>query len=415
MGICFLTLAVGGSTNGSFSVFYVAILEEFGWSRADTAGAFSLSMLLFSLCGPLVGFLFDRFGVRKVMPLGVIVLTAGTLACSLISSLWHLYFFYGVLMAVGVTHIGFIPNVIMISNWFFRNRALALGIANAGRGAGALFLIPLIQYAIQTVGWRNAYLLLGSLVFIVLFPLLSIFQRGSPAEKGLTRLGDPEDASPKGQDAKSKPGGPSLHQAVRSYPFWTLAAVGVVSGLGFSALLVHAVAYIADVGYPKLFAATIFGLSAVFRSGGGIVGGFISDRIGRERAYTAFSLLSFAGILALIFVKPGTPYLLYAFAVLQGLGSGATATVSSSLHADMFQGRSFGLIFGVIQAATGIGAALGPWLAGLVYDTWGTYVPTLQAILLIYFFSVAGVWIAAPRKVRPIGRAERAVIDARMP
>ena len=114
VGICFLTLAVGGATNGSFSIFYVAMLKEFHWSRADAAGAFSLSMLLFSVCGLLVGWLIDRFGTRKVMPFGVIVLTIGILSSSFILSLWQLYLFYGVLMAAGITHIGFIPNGILM-------------------------------------------------------------------------------------------------------------------------------------------------------------------------------------------------------------------------------------------------------------------------------------------------------------
>jgi MFS family permease len=416
VGICFLTLSVGGSTNGSFSVFYVAILKEFHWSRAETAGAFSLGMLVFSACGPVVGWLFDRFGARRVMPFGVIVLSAGVLGSSLISSLWHLYFFYGILLATGVTHIGFIPNVIIISNWFFRHRALALGIANAGRGAGALILIPLIQYAIQTVGWRNAYLLLGSLVFVVLLPLLSIFQRGHPADKGLTRLGDPAGRTLKTGASTTTPVGPTLREAMRSHRFWTLAILGIISGLGFSALLVHAVAYMGDVGYPTLFAATIFGLSAIFRSGGGILGGFISDRFGREPTFTAFSLLTFGGTLALIYARPEVPALIYVFAILNGLGSGATGTISSSLQADIFQGRNFGLIFGVTQAATGIGAALGPWLAGLIYDNLGTYLPALIGMLVIYVVAAAGVWIVAPRKVRPIGRAARtAVAETRMP
>lgn len=416
VGICFLTLAVGGSSNGSFSVFYVAILKEFDWSRADTAGAFSLSMLIFAACSPLVGWLFDRFGARRVMPFGVIVLSAGLFVSSLVSSLWQLYLFYGVLVAVGVTHIGFIPNVIIISNWFFRHRALALGIANAGRGVGALLLIPLIQYAIQTVGWRNAYLLLGSLVFIVLFPFLTIFLRGRPEDKGLRRLGDPEDASSNGEETRPAPRGPSLRDAMRSHRFWTLAVVGIINGLGFSGLLVHVVAYIGDVGYPTMFAAAIFGLTAVFRSGGGIVGGHTSDRIGRESAFTLFSLLTFSGTVALIFARPEAPWIIYAFAILHGLGSGATGTISSSLKADLFQGRSFGLIFGLNQVATGIGAALGPWLMGFIYDRMGTYGPALHAMLLIYVLTVVGIWIVAPRKVRPIGRrAKETFIETRTP
>ncbi len=402
VGICFLTLAVGGATNGSFSIFYVAMLKEFHWSRADTAGAYSLSMLVFSLCGPLVGWLIDRFGTRKVMPFGVIVLTIGVLSSSSISSLWQLYLFYGVLMAAGVTHIGFIPNVLIISNWFFRHRALALGIANAGRGAGALILLPIIQYAIQKAGWRHAYLFLGALVFIVLLPLLAIFQRGRPLDKGLIRLGDADTASDLAENSTPVPVGPSLPDAIRSYRFWTLGILGIASGASFSGLFVHAVAYMGDVGYPTFFAATIFGLTGAFRSGGGIVGGFFSDRYGREMAFTIFSVLTFIGMMTLIFSRPEAPLMIYAFAIMHGLGSGATGTISSSLQADVFQGKSFGLIFGFIQAAAGIGAALGPWLTGLIYDTQGTYLPALQGILGIYVLAVAGVWIVAPRKVRPV-------------
>jgi MFS family permease len=404
VSISFLTLAVGGSTNGSFSIFYLAILKEFDWTRADTAVAFSLSMLVFSACGPLVGWLFDRFGTRRIMPFGVIVLTIGVLSSSFISSLWHLYICYGILMAAGVTHIGFIPNVIIISNWFFRHRALALGVAQSGRGVGTLILIPLIQYAIQTVGWRNAYLLLGGLVFIVLFPLLTIFQRSSPREKGLTQLGDP-DALPKGAGMQKRYGGPSLPEAIHSYRFWTVGLISIIRGAGFSGLFVHAFVYMDDMGYPTILAATILGLAAIFRSGGGIVGGFFSDRFGRESTFTVFSVLTFAGTLVLIFSSAELPILIYAFAILYGLGSGGESTIYSTLQADIFQGKNFGLIFGVLQTATGIGAAFGPWLTGLIYDTLGTYLPAFQGMLAIHVISVIGIWIVAPRKVRFIGRA----------
>ena len=309
-------------------------------------------------------------------------------------------------MAAGITHIGFIPNVIIISNWFLRHRALALGIAHAGRGVGTLILIPLIQYAIQTVGWRNAYLLLGGLVFIVLFPLLTLFQRGSPREKGLTQLGEPA-ASPRNEGNQKRYGGPSLAEAIHSYRFWTLSFISIIRGAGFSGLFVHMVAYLDDVGYPTILAATILGLAAIFRSGGGIVGGFFSDRFGREPAFTVSSALTFSGISILIFSDAEFPVLIYAFAILYGLGTGGTATIYSSLQADIFQGKNFGLIFGVIQTATGIGGALGPWLTGLIYDTLGTYLPALQGMLAIQVVSVIGVWIVAPRKVRFIGRKAR--------
>lgn len=408
VGLSFLTLAVGGSANISFSLFYVALLKDFGWSRAEAALAFSISMLVFCGGGPVVGWMTDRLGPRRLMPAGVLLLSAGLLASSQISALWHLYLLYGVVISLGITSIGFVPTVIIVSRWFTRHRAMAVGIAQAGQGVGALLLLPLIQGVIGSVGWRGAYVFLSALVFLALLPPLWALQRGTPQDLGLRPLGEEEALErAKAPSTGRRPlprGDLTLRDALLTYRFWTLSAVGFVSGLSFSAMMVHPVAHMADLGYPHLLAAAIFGLTLASRSGGGILGGLLSDRLGREQTYTAFACLSLLGVIFLLELRPSAPWMLYAFALSYGLGSGAAGTISSSLHADLFLGRNFGAIFGLTQVGAGLGAALGPWLAGLLYDRLGGYGPAFQAILLLIALSAAGIWMAAPRRTPLVPR-----------
>ena len=171
VGLTFLTMAIGGSIVSTFPVFYVTFLEEFGWSRADTALAFSTSMVTFAISAGPIGALIDRFGPRVVVPSGVVVLGAGLVLMSAVSSRFTLYLFYGVIVALGVTLIGMIPTSTVVSQWFVRMRSTALGIAHSGRSAGSLILVPLSAFLIGWAGWRSAYLILAAGIVAVLLPL----------------------------------------------------------------------------------------------------------------------------------------------------------------------------------------------------------------------------------------------------
>ena len=158
VGVMFLTMSIGGSIVGTFPVFYVAFLEEFGWTRAETALAFSTSMVTFALMAGVVGAMIDRWGPRVVMPVGVVLLSCGLVLTATVSNLLMLYLYYGVISAIGITMIGFVPTSTVVSQWFVKRRATAMGIALSGRSFGSILFIPLTAFLIGWIGWRSTYL-----------------------------------------------------------------------------------------------------------------------------------------------------------------------------------------------------------------------------------------------------------------
>jgi MFS family permease len=181
--ISFLTLVLVMGTRFTFGVFYIRILEDTGWSRAATAGIFSVLMIVYALASLGVGAAFDRLGPRRMFPLAALLLGGGYILCSQISTLWQFYLYYGVIVGIGLTALGFVPHVTLISRWFVRRRGLANSLALSGQGLGALALAPLSEYLIAHYGWRQSYLIYRLLTPGVLIPLLLIWHRDSPASR----------------------------------------------------------------------------------------------------------------------------------------------------------------------------------------------------------------------------------------
>jgi len=389
VGLTFITMAVGGSIVSTFPVFYVTFLEEFGWSRADTALAFSTSMVTFALAAGPIGALIDRFGPKIVIPTGVVVLAAGLVLMSAVTSRFTLYLYYGVFVALGVTLIGMIPTSTIVSRWFVKRRATALGIVHSGRSAGSLILVPLSALLIGWYGWRSAYLFIAAAVIVLLLPLNLIFHRPWPEP--------PETGFPAGEVENW-----TLAQALRDRAFWLMFFSGVFQGASFSIVGVHQVAHMVDVGFTKIMAAWLLGFLAIMRASGGIGGGWIGDRLGRRRTFVVSSLVGLAGVACLMFVTADRWPLAYLFIVLYGVGAGARGTSFISLKADIFPGKSFGRILGFSQVGAGLASGLGPWVAGYIFDMTGTYRYAFVLVLAMNLLSIA-TGIAATRRVAPQG------------
>src|ERR687891_928602 len=168
--LCFVNMVVMRGVNGSFSVYYLALLENFSWSHSDGASIASVNFLVYALAAPFVGLAFDRCGPRVLMPLGGALVGGGLLLSGFGSSLWHLYFSYGLITALGQGALGFVGHNALISFWFVRRRATAIGIASMGQGLGALIMVPLTQLLIDAIGWRWTYVVTGGVMFLFLVP-----------------------------------------------------------------------------------------------------------------------------------------------------------------------------------------------------------------------------------------------------
>jgi MFS family permease len=384
-----LTLGVAFGLMFSFSVFLVPLLEEFKWSRGLAAGAFSLSAVVQGLLSPAVGALVDRLGPRLVILGGAVVLGLSSVLASQIGSLWHLYLTTGVLTAVGVCAAGWIATAALLAQWFASRQATVMGLAFSGMGVGVLAVGPLAQWLISTHGWRNAYLALGIGTLAFLVPLVGLGIREAPRA--------PSSAAARASDAPGA-GGVRVRAALATRAFWTLFFAYLCTPLAVFTIVTHQVAFAVDHGFPRMFVASIFGLTGFMSIVGRIVFGYAADRIGRALSATVSYACTAVGTLALLSIEYSPSAIaLYAYALLFGVGFGARGPIITAIAAQLFPGRRFGAIYGYLSVGNGLGGAVGPWFAGALFDLTGSYrTPFLIATL----FCVAGsicFWLAQPR------------------
>jgi MFS family permease len=398
----------------AFSLIFPPIIEEFGWDRGLVAGAFSFGFFISALCSPVVGRVMDRRGPRFVIEMGVLLTAGGLLAATRIAAPWQLYAALGVLVGAGANCMTFTVQSQYLPNWFVRRRALAIAIAFAGAGIGAILILPWLQAIISGQGWRESCRTLGILILAVLLPI-NLLVRKKPAELGLRPDGD-RPGGIKGVGPAANIVDPAwaatewtARRALGTGRFWWLVLGYFCGGFIWYAVQVHQTKYLIEIGYAPMEAAWALGLVAGVAVPGQIILGALSDRIGREIAWTIVCLgfgICYASLLAL--AEGRSAPLLYLMILSQGvLGYGMTA-IMGPIAAEIFEGPHFGTIFGIISVALVGGGAAGPLVAGIVHDQTGSYDPAFALSILLCLVSAAAIWLAAPRKVRLVaGRAKR--------
>lgn len=400
VGVSFLTVGVALGCRSAFAVFFVAVLEEFHWSRGVTAGALLLGGLTWSAVAPLVGVLLDRFGPRVVFPAGSLLMALGFVVTSMSQHVLHFYVGMGVLAAMGFAALPMTAHAVVLSNWFVRRRGTAMGIVASGVGVGILAIVPLTQMLVSELGWRQAYLILAALLAGLLVPLNAVLQRHRPEDVGLA-----PDSGAAASTVRSRTGsaaGLTLALALRTSRFWALALGMLAGAIPLHMILVHQVAAAVDVGFPKALAASALGLTGFFTAPSMILWGAGSDRIGREWAYTLGSLAMILGIVLLLFARhPSRAWMLYAFTVFFALGFASRQSLYPAIAADLFHGRHFGAINGALALFVGAGSGIGPWLGGYLFDLSGNYAAPFWLSIVLAVLSVGLIWVAG---AKPAGR-----------
>ena len=380
VALCFVNMVLMRGILASFSVFYIALVETFGWSRAATGSIASVNGFFYSASSPLVGWAYDRLGPRILMPSGAFLIGCGLLLSGAGRSLWHFYLAYGLLVGLGIGCIGFVSNTALLSHWFRRRRGMALGLSTMGLGFGIL-IVPLVQILITRYGWRTAMALLGIAVLATIVPLNAVFQRRRPEDIGQLPDGDSTDAADAAAvtsepaAAKSAPARDwTLAEAFRSFPFWSIAVGHLGLGTGLALMYTYAVAHLVHVGLAKQVAANAFSLVGVARIPSTAIWGFVSDRLGRDRAYRLGTLFTLGGIGVLMALSADAPaWWFVAFAVLYGIGHSSGNPTFGATITDIFGGGNVGKILGWLEVTFGMGVALGSWFGGHAFDVAGSY------------------------------------------
>ena len=380
----FVILVLMYGTLYSFGVFLKPVLTEFGWTRTMTSGAYSLCFLLSGALAMVAGRLNDRFGPRIVMASSGLLLGLGYLLMSKTSAIWELYLFYGVIIGIGMGG-SFTPSLSTVARWFVKRRGLMTGITIAGIGAGTLITPPIANWLISTYSWRTSFTIMGITVLVLIIGLAQ-FLRRDPSRMGLLPYGANVAT---GERASVDTTGLSLQQTIRTRQFWTLFALYVCAGFFIQIIIVHIVIHTTGLGVSAAAAAVILSIVGGGSVAGRLIAGGTADKLGNKLTIITALILMVAVFFWLQIAKE--VWMLYLFATIFGLAYGGILCMMSPLTAELFGLKSHGVLLGIIMFSSTIGGAMGPILAGRLFDTTGSYQMTfiICAVVAVAAFMLA--------------------------
>jgi OFA family oxalate/formate antiporter-like MFS transporter len=389
---CFLiSLYVGSAIFFGFTAFVEPLQREFGWSYTKISLAASLRGVEVGIFAPLVGLMVDRFGARKLVLLGAITIGAGFFLLSRVQSLLMFYcaFFF---IAMGGSGCSGVVLLSAVANWFKKSVGKAMGFMVSGFGASGL-LIPFIVKLIDAHGWRTTYLILGMGIWAVGIPL-SFVVRDRPEKYGLLPDGEAEVDPSTGNVETSIPE-LTFAQAWRSRSFLFLASIEFIRMCTLSAVVIHVMPYLDDIGIARSTAALVAGGIPLFSVIGRFGLGYLGDVLEKKIILCSSILLTSFGMLA--FSHARALWLLPAFLLLYSPGFGGIIVMRGAILRDYFGTVFFGRLIGILFGAGAVGGIVGPAVAGWAFDVSGSYVSVWLGLCA---FSILGFALA--NGIRPL-------------
>lgn len=359
------------STGIRFAVgpFLKPVVADLEIDRGTFSLVIALSLFLYGAFVPLIGPLVDRWGSRIVCSLGTVVIALSLALTSTMHSVWEFTVYYGVLAALGLAATGQVVASATLARWFVKRRGTAVSVLSVASMAGVSLLVPIVMWCILRFGWRSTFMILGAASLVVGLPMSLWVLRDEPEAMGLAPDGQaPEPARPGVPPVVDRT---ATGDAIRTPSFWLLCGGLFSCGFSMSLLSAHGVPMLTDHGFHDMTASSAIGLTGMSSIGAGMVIGILSDRYGRKPMLAFVYLLRVAAFGLFFFTRD--PATLMVVAAIGGLSLTGSFAMTSALTADIFGRFSVGSIFGLIFLVHQMGAALGSWLAGFLFDLSGGY------------------------------------------
>jgi len=369
----------------SFGVFFKPLIEEFGWARANTSGAYSIMTFISGVFGIYAGRLTDRFGPRIIAMVIGVSLCLGCLLLANISKIWQFYLVYALIlpMGPGACWPALIPS---IARWFTRRRGLMTGIVASGIGFGIFAVSPLAEWTISAYHWRMAYVIIG-VITLILILVIAQFLRRDPYQMGLLPYGENGSFD---QRRPQEEEGFNFPEAVRTRSFVLLIVLYSCYGYCLHTYIVHIVPHAIDLGISKSSAAYILAFMGFASLANRAFMGGLSDRIGiRSSLVILFSLL----IVSQAWTQfSKSLWMLCLSGLLFGTAYGGIMSLQALVVAELFGLRAVGTLIGAVTCSYASGGALGPWVSGYLFDVMNSYqsafVITYILTALCFVFSI---------------------------
>jgi MFS family permease len=403
LGGLVVVMLLASGLRAVFGVFIKPLEATFGWDRASLSGAAAVSLLLLGAAGPVVGWLADRWGPRRVILLSTIILGAGTLLSSRVTALWQVYLTAGVLMGLGAGGVGMSTGAALAARWFEGRRGLVMGLVGGAMSAGQLAIVPLAVWLTLSYGWRQSFLYLGVLLLVIAVPVTLLFVRDDPKQRGLKAYGAGHTTLAAGGMPVPPEGRTRVAEAMQVPSFWLLAGTFFVCGYTSNGLvLTHLVPHAAEHGFSEMHAAQALGVMGAMNILGTVASGWICDRFGRKGPLAFYYGVRGLSLLFLLYVW-NVPSL-HIFAAVFGLNYISTVPPTTTLTANIFGRYSVGSLSGWIFFSHQVGSALGAAMGGWVFQATGSYSWAFISAAVLAFLAVP---LALAIKEEPVTRTPR--------
>ena len=379
----------------AFSLFVTPLQQQLGWGRGDVMAGFTIFFLTTGFVAPQTGRLVDKYGARVVMTGGAVIAGVGFLVLYSMSALWQYYLGYAI-VGLGMAGTGQIPASAVVCNWFQKRRGTAVGLMASGVGVGGLVLAPVVgEHLLPSLGWSQSFLVLGILCWMVIVPLAIFVIRTRPEEKGLRPFGDTEATGGPVQTKVLPKSGVSLKVAMGSLTFWLIVLTYLLSHFAQVGAIQNQVPFLEDAGFPVAVTAGALGavgLSSAFAKFGF---GWLCDRIQARHALAIGLTLQTVSIIILMNIDAASPtWMAWMYAITMGLGIGSWLPTMSMLVSGYFGLAFYGAIFGAVTIPYSVGSAVGPLVAGRMYDASGSYDQVFVLFLVLYVVSIVTILVS---------------------
>lgn len=359
-----MTLLTVGMRMG-MGPFFVPMANSLGFSRSELASIIAIGMLFYGAGMPLAGYLAARYSTRFVLLAGTAITVGSVLWTTVARTPLALLLSFGVLMSLGLAFTSQVALTPVISRWFTRQRGMALFFVSSGSMAGIAVMTPLFSFAIGQIGWQNTLLGFAAVFAVITVPVAMFIIRDTAPEH--TDLLPGQIAPAKTAPAPSL----TLGQAVRTAPFWKVAAGLFACGFSMNLLGTHGVPMLMDHGFDATTSAFGIGLIGVVAIFGTQMLGRVADKLPRKNILATIYLVRGLGFFALLLV--GTHLELYAAAAIGGLVWAGSVALSSAIIADVYGVRLVGVLYGYAYVIHQIGAMISSWLGGWGYERFGSH------------------------------------------
>jgi MFS family permease len=417
----FLGASVGMGIGGvGIGVFVEPMTDDLGWSRAAMGGVFLIRAIVMAVLGPVLGPLVDkRRGGQILYVSGGFIAGASIMMLSRVDTIWQFYLLFGVGWSIGQLSFG--GNVVtgpIVAKWFVRKRGRAMGIYTMGIPVGAILFVPLNAVLVTSFGWETAWVILGVATWILTIPLAAFTMRRQPEDLGLHPDGVSNEAFKRAEHERSLLSGTAailhrvdwtLSQALHTPTLYILLASFLFMGMAMGIFTIHQVPAITDKGYSLGIASAVSVALSVCSLIVKPSVGFLTERFAPRYLASLCFGLGAAGVVVLGLAD--TMFLLFLFAVLYGFGAGASAVFQNVIWADYYGRRHLGAIRGMIAPITAMGGGISPFIAGWMFDKYGSY-DTILVTMGIGAFIASGLMLLArpPRaqleEYEPVTEAE---------